>query len=180
MSAAPAGAAVWVEPVNGPIIDPFRPPSGPYGPGNRGIEYDIESGTPVIAVDAGRVSFVGRIGASMFVSIDHGEGLKSTYAYIESSVVVRGQRVKKGQQVAVAGPGFHLTARLFGEYVDPEILFGGAEIEVNLVDGPQLSQPRATSGLRPRLQEGQLVANWALFGGLLDGRGIRSGGSEWS
>ena len=148
------------------MLDPFRPPTGPYGPGNRGIEYDIGPGTSIYAVDDGRVVFVGRIGGSTHVVVAHAEGLKSTYAFVESSMVVRGQLVKQGDQVAIAGPGFHLTARLWGDYVNPEILFGGAEIEVNLIKGHNTSRPsHATSSIN--LMEVNTVRSWDPFAGLL-------------
>ena len=42
-------ATVHMRPVNGPIVDPFRPPPQPWLPGNRGIEYDTEPGSVAIA-----------------------------------------------------------------------------------------------------------------------------------
>src|SRR5258708_10037298 len=38
------GSVVYTPPVDAPIGDPFRPPSTPYGPGNRGIEYATPAG----------------------------------------------------------------------------------------------------------------------------------------
>ena len=110
----------------------------------------------------------------MHVVIDHGEGLKSTYAFVTSAAVVRGQSVKRGQLVATAGPGFHLTARLWGEYVDPQLLFGGAEIQVNLTDGPTLTRARTAHHGRSRVVSAPTVANWQPFSGLVDGIGLGS------
>lgn len=171
--ASPAGAVVWDEPVEAPVVDGFREPNGPYGSGNRGIEYRLEPGTQINAVDSGRVIFVGTVGSASHVVIDHGEGLKSTYAFIESSVVVRGQFVKRGRLVALAGPGFHLTARLWGQYIDPTILFGGAEIQVNLTQPSRAG--RSTVGTAETKPNGQNQtqelsrANWNPFAGLFDG-----------
>ena len=151
--------------MDAPIIDGFRSPENRYSSGNRGLEYDIESGTAVSAVDDGRVTFVGRIGAARHVVVDHGEGLKSTYAFVESSTVVRGQRVKRGQQVATAGPGFHLTARLWGEYVDPMLLFGGAEIVVNLADGAVVGARGDTP--KKQVMHAPTVKNWHPFAGII-------------
>ena len=42
LSVPPARAVALVvltPPVDAPVLDPFRAPAGPYGPGNRGIEY---------------------------------------------------------------------------------------------------------------------------------------------
>ena len=49
---SPARAAVRVvltPPVSAPVIDPFRLPFGPYGPGNRGLEYATRPGQPAAA-----------------------------------------------------------------------------------------------------------------------------------
>ena len=40
----------YVPPVDAPVVDPFRPPAGPYGAGNRGLEYGTRPGTEVRAV----------------------------------------------------------------------------------------------------------------------------------
>lgn len=148
------------------MLDPFRPPTGPYGPGNRGIEYDIGPGTPIYAVDDGRVVFVGAIAGAIHVVVDHGGGLKSTYAFVDSSAVVRGQMVNRGDHVATAGPGFHLTARLWGEYVDPAVLFGGAEIHVNLIPGHS-AQRESNMRNTIRVAPAPTVKNWDPFAGLL-------------
>ncbi len=52
--AQPFPAPVHVPPVDAPIADPFRPPAGPYGGGNRGLDYDTTAGDVVRASAAGR------------------------------------------------------------------------------------------------------------------------------
>lgn len=129
-----AGAETWwIPPVDAPVIDPFRPPSSRYGPGNRGLEYGTTGGEVIWAVADGTVTYVGSIGGSRFVVVSHPDGLRSTYAYLQDWFVVRGQRLSQGQRLGVAGPGFHLTARLGDEYIDPALLFGGAEVVVRLM-----------------------------------------------
>ncbi|MEL7210808.1 MAG: hypothetical protein AAGK32_21650, partial [Actinomycetota bacterium] len=44
------GDCRWTPPVAAAVVDPFRPPAGPYAPGNRGIEYGVDDGDPVVAV----------------------------------------------------------------------------------------------------------------------------------
>ncbi len=137
--AAPAAAeeVEWVAPVDAPVSDPFRPPESTYGAGNRGLEYDLEETTDVRSVDGGRVAFAGRVGNALFITIDHGDGLKSTLGYLTSIAVVRGQFVSVGDVVATAGSGFHLTARLDGVYIDPALLIAGVHIGVALIAGVQ-------------------------------------------
>lgn len=133
--ALPAGAG-WIEPVSAPVVDPFRPPTTRYGRGNRGLEYGDSEGLDVIAVDGGRVVFSGMVARHRHIVVAHGSGLRSTYAYLESSVVTRGQAVRQGQYLGRAASGFHLTARLGDVYVDPALLFAGAEVVLALTDSP--------------------------------------------
>ncbi len=127
-----------MSPVDAPVVDGFRPPAERWGRGNRGLEYGLSDEVEVSAVDAGVVRFAGPVAGQLFVTIDHGDGLLSTAAYVSSISVVRGQRVRAGQVIARAGPGFHLTARLDGVYVDPTHFLDGVEVAVRLVDGPPL------------------------------------------
>lgn len=149
---APVGAE-WDHPVDADVVDPFRPPASRYGAGNRGLEYGTVGGEAVRAVDDGTVVFAGTVGRHRHVVVDHGDGLRSTYAFVQSFSVVRGQSVSKGHKVAVAGAAFHLTARLGGVYVDPMLLIQGAEVVVRLVPGagPTIDSSAASIGssLRP-------------------------------
>ena len=58
---APGPVVVYRPPVTAPILDPFRPPTTPYGPGNRGIEYATVPGTSVGAAADGVVVFAGPV-----------------------------------------------------------------------------------------------------------------------
>ena len=131
-----ASTVEWLVPVDAPVVDPFRPPASRFAPGNRGIEYGTAGGEDVVAVAAGQVGYIGRIGSSQFVVVDHEGSLRSTYAFVQQILVVRGQHVTQGEPIALAGPGFHLTARLGDEYVDPAGLFSGADLAPHLVDNP--------------------------------------------
>lgn len=127
----------WTAPVDAPVVDPFRPPSTPYGPGNRGLEYGTEPGQLVVAVADGVVRFAGPVGGSPVVVIEHGGGLVSTSVQLLDRSVVRGQLVARGEPVAVAAAGFHLTARLGGRYVDPAGLLERRCVVVRLVVPPE-------------------------------------------
>lgn len=110
-------------PVSGPVIDPFRPPSTPYGPGNRGLEYRSQLGEPVRAIGGGQVAFSGPVAGRWVVSIDHPDGLRSALVGLAVVVVRRGQVVTTGQVVGRAGTALHLGVRRGGEYLDPARLF---------------------------------------------------------
>ena len=122
---APAWAQAprFVPPVVAPISDPYRPPSTPYGPGNRGIEYSTEPGVEVRASGSGVVAFAGIIAHERYVSIDHEGGIRTTYSYLASIEVAAGQRVAQGDVVGTAGVRLHFGARRLGLYIDPASLF---------------------------------------------------------
>ncbi len=109
----------WRHPVDAPIVDYFRPPSGPYAAGNRGLEYGTRPGQVVVAVASGTVTFAGTVGGDRFVVVSHSPELRSTYAYLATVEVSAGDAVVAGQRIATAAAHFHLTARLRNRYVDP-------------------------------------------------------------
>jgi murein DD-endopeptidase MepM/ murein hydrolase activator NlpD len=119
------GTYAW--PVVGRIIDPFRPPSGPYGSGHRGIDIAAPFGTPVHAASDGVVAFAGSVGGSLFISIDHPDGVRTTYGWVSSMAVSRGDVVVRDQVIGASGNGhpgktpahLHFGARVDGAYIDP-------------------------------------------------------------
>jgi murein DD-endopeptidase MepM/ murein hydrolase activator NlpD len=124
---AAASGSSWVWPVTGPMIRGFDPPDSPYGTGHRGIDIAAGVGTPVLATAGGTVTVAGPVGGRLFLTIDHGDGLESTYSWLEGVVARRGQVVAQGQVVAMSGTGhsgatvphLHLGVRLHDVYVDP-------------------------------------------------------------
>ena len=139
---APDCGSLWRHPVTAPIVDTYRPPSNPFGSGNRGLEYGTASGDPVVAVAAGVVEFAGQVGGTRFVVVEHEPGLWSTYAYLQTFGVAVGDEVTPGQLLAAAETGFHLTARRSlaagggRSYVDPSPLLASECFVVKLVPIP--------------------------------------------
>ena len=141
-STAPATAAAaqvpeavtYQPPVDGPVLDGFRPPPTPYGPGNRGVDYATEPGAPVRAAAGGVVAFAGRVGVGRHVVVLHPDGVRTSYSFLASVDVVRGQRVGAGQPVGTSGASLHFGARAGQAYLDPLVLLAGAApAEVRLV-----------------------------------------------
>lgn len=118
-------AFAYVAPVQGHIVDHFRAPESPYGPGNRGLEYAVESGSLVRATDGGTVTFAGQVGGSLFVTILHDDGLRSTYGHMSSIAVSVGQRVEQSEVVGQSSERLHFGIREGDEYIDPELLVAG-------------------------------------------------------
>ena len=135
-SAQAAGSWAW--PGIGPVTRPFQPPAGPYGPGHRGIDIGVPEGTLIRAPAPGRVSFAGAVAGSLFLTIDHGNGLLSTYSWLSGLLAQKGDVVGTGQPIALTGwghpgdpsPSLHFGVRLGGTYVDPMLYLG----PINLAD----------------------------------------------
>jgi len=136
-AAGPARAAGdWTWPVVGPVIRGFDPPDSPYGSGHRGIDIAAPVGTPVRAAAAGLVTFAGPVGGRLFVTVDHGAGLESTYSFLDAIAVRRGDVVSQGQPIARSGtghagdvvPALHFGVKLADVYVDPLDYLGPIEV----------------------------------------------------
>jgi murein DD-endopeptidase MepM/ murein hydrolase activator NlpD len=127
-TAGPATAAgTWTWPVVGVVIRGFDPPDTPYGSGHRGIDIAAPIGTPVLAAEAGTVTFAGQVGGHLFVTIDHGGGLESTYSWLSERLVSKNDVVAQGEVIALSGQGhtgvlpphLHFGVKLNDVYVDP-------------------------------------------------------------
>lgn len=127
----------WTAPVDAPVVDPFRPPAGPYGPGNRGIEYGTEPGQDVVAIGGGVIGFAGPVAGRPVVVVDHGAGLRSSYVNLTERSVARGQQVARGQRIATSDASFHLGVRRNGRYVDPAPMFDQLCEVIRLVPLPR-------------------------------------------
>jgi murein DD-endopeptidase MepM/ murein hydrolase activator NlpD len=120
-------AGTWAWPVTGPVIRGFDPPTSPFGSGHRGIDIAVPFGTPILAPEAGIVSFAGTVGGELFVTLDHGGGLSSTYSWLSSASVRKNDIVAVGQPIGSTGvghpgssiPHLHFGVRLDGQYMDP-------------------------------------------------------------
>ena len=124
---AATAAVPWAWPVTGPIVRGYDPPDSPYGSGHRGIDIAAAVGTVVLAPDAGVVTFAGKVGGRLFLTIDHGGGVTSTCSWLTSVLVRKDDRVVRGQPVATTGwghadlpvPHLHFGVRVDGAYADP-------------------------------------------------------------
>nr|WP_246407339.1 M23 family metallopeptidase [Modestobacter versicolor] len=128
-SAAAPAAALWVLPLAGDLLvtRPFDPPPGPYGAGHRGADLAGSVGQPVLAASAGVVAFAGQVAGRPVVSVEHADGLRTTYEPVQP-IVAAGQVVARGSPLGVllAGhPGcpaqacLHWGLRRAGTYLDP-------------------------------------------------------------
>ena len=122
--------------MTGPIVRGYDPPDSPYGSGHRGIDIAAEMGSVVLAPDAGVVTFAGKVGGRLFLTIDHGGGVTSTCSWLTSVLVRKNDRVTRDQPVATTGwghadltvPHLHFGVRLDGAYVDPLAYLGAPSV----------------------------------------------------
>ena len=165
--AAPSGGG-YRPPVDAPVVDGFRPPPEPWLAGNRGVDYGTAPGTPVRAAADGEVVFAGAVGGSLHVVVLHPDGVRTTYAFLRTITVTRGQAVVAGQVVGTTAGQLHFGARVGDRYIDPLALFAEGPPEVHLVPSSELralSEPEERQGLLAQLWDG----GRALAGTTLEG-----------
>jgi peptidase M23-like protein len=99
---------------------------------HSGSDYSAPTGTPVVAVNSGKVVLVGEFFfPGRFVIVDHGLGLYTAYFHLDSIAVAEGERVERGQTLGTVGatgratgPHLHFGAQVAGARVDPTTLLG--------------------------------------------------------
>jgi murein DD-endopeptidase MepM/ murein hydrolase activator NlpD len=102
-----------------PILHIARP--------HEGIDVTAPMGTPIEAPAAGRVLSAGwETGYGNVVTIDHGYGIVTKFAHASKLFVRQGQRVARGQRIALVGnsglatgPRLHYEVHVNGRPVDP-------------------------------------------------------------
>jgi murein DD-endopeptidase MepM/ murein hydrolase activator NlpD len=115
------GPVTYELPVSGVVTDPFRPPTTPYGPGNRGLEHATEPGDPVRAAAAGRVTFAGAVAGTLHVTVLHADRARTTYSGLAAVTVDAGDVVGSGQELGTSGAALLWTLRLGEAYLDPAV-----------------------------------------------------------
>jgi murein DD-endopeptidase MepM/ murein hydrolase activator NlpD len=96
---------------------------------HNGIDLAVPAYTPIHAADGGTVTAAGwcDCGLGYYVTIDHGNGIKTTYGHMaEMPYVAVGQAVNKGDVIgpvgstgASTGPHLHFIVEVNGSTVDP-------------------------------------------------------------
>ena len=125
-AAAPAEEATFRWPVRGRIISDFGVKPG--GSKNDGINLAVPSGTDIKAAEDGTIVYAGNElkGFGNLVLIRHDNGWVSAYAHNKELRVRRGDVVRRGQTIAMAGatgsvtqPQLHFELRKDNKPVDP-------------------------------------------------------------
>lgn len=132
---------VWEWPATGPhqVIRPFIAPPVRWAAGHRGV--DLAAGDELLAPADGVVSYAGRVVDRGVLTIDHGDGVVSSYEPV-TALVTRGDAVSAGEIVATVDPGHctvacvHMGVRVDGAYVNPLRWLGGVPRAVLLPTRP--------------------------------------------
>ena len=99
---------------------------------HSGSDFSAPKGTPVVAVNAGKVALVAEFFfPGRLVILDHGLGLYTAYFHLDTIAVAEGERVERGQTLGTVGatgratgPHLHFGAQVAGARVDPTTLLG--------------------------------------------------------
>ncbi|WP_433558589.1 M23 family metallopeptidase [Pseudonocardia xinjiangensis] len=86
------------------VVTPYRAPAHPYGPGHRGVDLVGAPGQPVLAARAGTVVFAGPVAGREIVSVQHDDGLRTTYEPV-GPMVAAGAVVRAGEVIGLLRPG---------------------------------------------------------------------------
>jgi len=151
--AVAASALPFVLPVEGAVIRRFEAPRSDWGPGHRGIDISALPGTNVRAAGTGVVVFAGRVAGVDAVTIDHGDGLSTTYSSLDEILVGAGARVAEGAWIGRVGTahaggaaGLHFGVKLNGVYADPDLYLGAVDVSRAIHLVPTVYVPPAVMG----------------------------------
>lgn len=94
---------------------------------HQGTDFRASEGTPVYAMNSGKVAFSGTFrNYGHTVIIDHGLGLMTAYMHLSETKVPLDKIVEKGDLIALSGntgyslgPHLHLSVRIDGLTIDP-------------------------------------------------------------
>ncbi len=113
----------WVTSGFGPRISPFTEKPAWHD----GLDIGAAPNTPVRAPAQGRITSTGydpKLGN--MVRVDHGYGVETLYGHLAKSVVKEGQRVERGDVIALVGssglstgPHLHYMVKVNGQALDP-------------------------------------------------------------
>ena len=116
-------------PADGGVLRAFEAPRSSFGPGHRGVDLELGVGGIVRAAAPGRVRHAGPVAGMSWVSIDHADGITTSYGPLNRIAVEVGTQVVRGQPLArlAAGGhgdggtdrGLHWGARTAWGYLDP-------------------------------------------------------------
>ncbi|MHA6512149.1 peptidoglycan DD-metalloendopeptidase family protein [Tessaracoccus sp. Z1128] len=125
LTASAEGGFLLEPPLGGRVLRGFDAPPSPYAAGHRGVDLAGDVGSEVLAAAAGRVFFAGHVAGRGTVSVDHGNGWRTTYQPVipgvrKGDVVATGDRIGTLEAGHCAGSScLHWGLTDGGSYLDP-------------------------------------------------------------
>lgn len=127
----------WQWPLTGRprLVRSFSPPPQPWLPGHRGVDLAGSTGASVLAAGGGVVRYAGTLAGRGVISIEHADGLRTTYEPV-TAIVRIGDEVAVGTPIGVLDSGhvgcsasapdscLHWGLRRGDDYLDPLAVLG--------------------------------------------------------
>ena len=145
--AGPAPAFAYVDPTTGSpsasnVTRRAEIPEKNWLPGHRGVDLATRTGQEILAAEDGVVAFTGVVAGVPVVSVDHADGIRTTYQPVHATVRT-GEKVQEGEPIGRMAPpsgdhaGLHWGARTGKDaYINPLSLLDAPEIRLKPVDAP--------------------------------------------
>ena len=146
-------------------------PRSRFGAGHLGVDLAAPPGTSVHAAGPGVVSFAGSVAGALHVVVAHAGNLRTSYSFLATIAVRRGERVASGDVVGTTGgvgtghdgSVLHFGLRSGDTYIDPMLLLRPVDLATVVHLAPTSIPPRPASGSNERR---------GLVAGLVHGAGV--------
>lgn len=129
---------------------PRKSPTAGASSDHKGIDIAAPRGTPIVSSAPGRVTRVGsqQKGYGNYVYVDHGNGVETRYAHLDTSTVQVGDRLEAGQQLGTMGSTgtstgnhLHFEVRKNGIPVDPMTVIDKSPSNFTPIPPPPVKTP---------------------------------------
>ncbi len=106
-----------------PLINPFHRTMREH----HGVDYLVSEGTPVFATADGKVKTLSEKNSShgKAITIDHGNGYQTSYSHLLDIRVKKGQKVKRGDIIALSGN----SGLSFAPHLHYEVIFNDTRVD---------------------------------------------------
>lgn len=106
-----------------PLINPFHRTMREH----HGVDYLVSEGTPVFATADGKIKSLSEKNSShgKAVTIDHGNGYQTSYSHLLDIRVKKGQKVKRGDIIALSGN----TGLSFAPHLHYEVIYNDMRVD---------------------------------------------------
>lgn len=138
-------AAAYVDPTTGSptaahVTRAADIPEHNWLAGHRGVDLAARTGQDILAAEDGVVAFAGVVAGVPVLSVDHADGIRTTYQPVHATVKV-GDEVEEGEVIGRLTPssgghdGLHWGARTGPDtYINPLTLLDAPQIRLKPVD----------------------------------------------